>query len=254
MEARDDKPWHIRQLFAVELHLLAFALVIGFFVELLLGSGHQLFDLQLGRGKARHFEQGHHIIHIAVDAFGNAGILHLDRQLFAIAGQGLVHLANAGGCDRARIEPAELLAPIGPPFGFEHLIELLGRHEIGLIAQGRKDPGKLVRQEIAGIKADHLPHLHRRAAQVREAIGQTLDIAGGEDQIARRNPFAAGEPPRAFGHHAARDPAHQPPEGADARHPAGRHRPLAAAILRELVEIGNAVVVGHGAGFPVWGG
>jgi hypothetical protein len=48
--------------------------------------------------------------------------------------------------------------------GAQHLIQLLGRHEIGLIAQGRKDFRQFLGQEIARIQTDHLPHLHRRAA------------------------------------------------------------------------------------------
>ena len=248
MQAWHDKARHIGQLFAVKLHLRAFALVIRFFVELLLSRCHQLFHFKFRRGKACDFEQRHHIINVGVDRFGNAGILHLDRQFLSVTGQCLVHLPDAGRGNRARVEPAKLLAPIRAPFTFKHLIQLLGRHEIGLIAQGRKDFGKLIGQEIACIKAYHLAHLHRRSAQVAEAIGQALNIAGGENEIARIDAVTARQPARPFGHHAARHAAHQPPECAQPRHAACRHGALAAAIIKRLVEIGakiRRVIVRH---------
>ena len=246
MQTRDDKARGVGEHGAIHRHLRALALVVRLFVELLLGGGHQLVHLELGRGETGDLEQGHDIVDIAVDRLGDARVLHLDRQLLAIAGEGLVDLTDAGGGDGARVEPAELLAPLRPPFGAQHLVELLGRHEIGLIAQGGEDFRELLGQEVARIEADHLPHLHRRAAQVREAVGHALDIAGGEDQVARADAFPAREPPRAFSHHPARNTANQPPEGAQPRYPARRHGPLAGAIFGAVGEFGGLVVVGHG--------
>ena len=107
-------------------------------MELLLCRLEQFEVIELLREQSRNLEQGGDIVDIAVDALGNPGILHLDRQKFAFAGQRAVDLADAGGGNRARLEPAETGAPVLAPFVRKHLVQLraerIGEWAVG---QGR---------------------------------------------------------------------------------------------------------------------
>ncbi len=102
----------------------------------------------------------------------------------------------------------------------------------GILAQLGHDLGQFGWQHVARIHRDHLPQLHRRTAQVGQPLGHLADIAGGQQHVAHAGPLAIGQPPRALGHHSARDAARQPPELAQPRQPAPRHCASAALSLR----------------------
>ncbi len=141
-------------------------------------------------------------------------------------------LADRRGGERPGVEARETAAPVLAPMLREHLLELRGRHVMRVVAQPREDLRQFGREEIARIHRDHLPELHRRAAQVRELVGDAPDIGGRQQQVAHLRPLPVGDPPRAFGEHAARDTARQAPEHAEPRHPSARHGfPAGGSIL-----------------------
>ena len=59
--------------------------IIGLGVQLALGLGQQRGEVHPARQKARQAQQRGHVVDVAVDAGAHAGILHLDRQVAAIA-------------------------------------------------------------------------------------------------------------------------------------------------------------------------
>ena len=125
-----------------------------------------------------------------------------------------MHLADRGRRDRRGLEMPEPAPPVPSPFARQHLVELLRRHAIALVAQPREDRRQFGRQHVARIHRDHLPQLHRRAAQVRQSVGDPCRIGRGQHQIAHPWPLALRQPPRALGQHAARHTAGKPPEPA----------------------------------------
>ena len=95
------------------------------------------------------------------------------------------------------------------------LRELVGagrRHAVRTLTQPSHDLGKFRRQQVTFIHRDHLPELHRRAAQMCELVGDAGDIAGRQHHVAQPRTIAASEPARAFRDHPARNPARQSAE------------------------------------------
>ena len=93
---------------------------------------------------------------------------------------------------------------------------------VDIVAQPRRDLCQLERKEIAGIHRDHLAKLHCRPAQMRQAIGEPADIAGGKQQVAHSWPLARCQSPGSLGKHAPADPGGESSELAEARYaPAG---------------------------------
>lgn len=82
----------------------------------------------------------------------------------------------------------------------QHLLQLGRGHMVGAVAQPTQDGGKLGREHVAGIHRDHLPQLHRRAAQVRQLIRDAGDVGWREQQvtICGRSPFASRRAPSAI--------------------------------------------------------
>ena len=52
-------------------------------------------------------------------------------------------------------------------FAFQHLGQLPGRHDVGLIAQAAEQFGKVRRQHAVAVHRQQLPHLHHRASAPR---------------------------------------------------------------------------------------
>ena len=80
-------------------------------VELLGDAGPQLLrdrgHLEAGEGEAERPEQQIGVAEVGGDGLGHAGVLDLDRDGDALAGDGAVHLADGSGGDGLRIPLGE---------------------------------------------------------------------------------------------------------------------------------------------------
>ena len=227
-------------------HLRRLALVIGFLVQLPFGFGEQRCEVQFARQDARDTQQCSDIVDIGIDAFAHARVLNLDRQFAPVGQRGAVYLSDRCGGDRSGVEAREAATPVGSPFAVEDAAQLLRRHAVRLRTQLRQDRGEFGRQEVARVHRNHLAKLHSRAAQVRQAICQPPDIAGGQDEIAHPRAFSACQPPRPFAQHPRGDTARQPAEGTQSRGTARRDRTVAPL---------GVVVIVHRSFFqacPLW--
>jgi hypothetical protein len=110
----------VGQQIAIVAHLRRLAHIVGLFVQLALGLFQQRRDVERGGQQVGQAQQRGHIVHIGIDAGGNARILHLDRQFAAIGQAGPVDLPDRGGGQRARVEVGKAAAPVRAPFGIEH--------------------------------------------------------------------------------------------------------------------------------------
>ena len=204
-------------------------------MELPLRFGEQRRDVDRLGERAGHAQQRRDIVDIRIDAVAHPGILHLDRQIAPVGGPRAVDLADRRRGERPGIEAREPAPPILAPIARKHLLELRWRHVMRIVAQPREDLRQLGREEIARVHRNHLPQLHRRAAQVGELIGDAPDIGGGEQQVAHLRPLAIGDPTRALRQHAARDTAGQPPE-----HPEPRDAPAGNGFSARIAIVGHA--------------
>ena len=202
---------------------LAFAGVVCLFVQLALGFVQQRFHRKTRRQQARKLYQRRHIVDIGINAGRDAGILHLDRQIAPIQCHGAVDLADRGRRNRRHVEPLELRAPVRPPAGHQHLLQLLFRHRIGFGAQASENVGQFARQHLAAVHRNQLPQLHRRAAQPREFVGQALGIGGIEQQAGQIGPLTLQHLARAATQHIAGDAASQPAKARQTRQAGGRN-------------------------------
>ena len=125
-----------------------------------------------------------------------------------------MHLSDRRRRNRRRLEMPEPAPPVPSPFARQYLVELQRRHAIALVAQPREDRRQFGRQHVARVHRDHLPQLHRRAAQVRQPVRYPCRIRRSQHQIAHPGPLALRQTPRALGQHAARHTAGKPPEPA----------------------------------------
>jgi hypothetical protein len=94
---------------------------------------------------------------------------------------------------------------------------------LGAAPKPGQDLRQLGGQDVARVHADHLPQLHGRAAQVRQAVGDARHIGWGQQHVADARPLTVGKPPRPFGDHSAGNAAGQPSELSEPRQPAAWH-------------------------------
>ena len=135
-----------------------------------------------------------------------------------------------------------------------------GRHAIRLVAQPREDRRQFGRQQVAGVHRDHLAELHRRAAQVRQPVGDARGVGRRQQQVAHaaaaRPPPAGARPPPASrprrrrracrSRRAAPADRSAPPAPAHGhRRSASRHSVGRAARFPRLSAIGNRCNPGH---------
>jgi len=128
---------------------------------------------------------------IAVYAARDAGKLHLDRQIAPVACNRAVHLPDRGRRQRPHLEPLEAGQPVRPPSPRQNLFKLRRRHgrRIGLkLRQGRAEFG---RQRQTAIHGQHLPQLHRRAAQGRQTTGHPQRIGRRQRRAPQIGPLPA---------------------------------------------------------------
>ena len=118
-------------------------------------------------------------------------------------------LADRGRRNRRHVEPLELRAPFRPPAGHQHLLQLLFRHRIRFGTQAGENIRQFARQHLAAVHGNQLAQLHRRAAQPRQFIGQTLGIGGIEQQAGQIGPLTLQHLARAATDHIARNAAGQ---------------------------------------------
>ena len=125
--------------FGVFFKLLAFSLVVCFFVKLLTCFLQIRRKIKPGRQQSRHPHESSDIGHITVDALGDTRILHFDGQIPAVFQLGAVHLSDGGGSDGPNVKTFEGAQPVGRPLRVQHLFKLLRRHEMRIVAQARHD-------------------------------------------------------------------------------------------------------------------
>ena len=118
----------IAQQRGIAAQLLGLAVIIRLFAQLLLRFVEQWRNVEAGGQQTGQAQQGGHVIDVGINAGGNAGILHLDRNHPPIGQLGTVHLPDRGGGNRRRLEPGKPAAPILAPFGDQDLIKLGRRH------------------------------------------------------------------------------------------------------------------------------
>ena len=141
--------------------------------------GENLLDVEPGHQPAQHRREHAQVAHVGDDGVADPGVLDLDRQLATVGRPGTMHLADAGGRRRLRLDALEhLLGRLAP---------LRGEHRFHV---GPTDGGDVVAQRgqaalqvlgLVGIEAgeldrgEHLPGLHRGAAHDRELVDQRVD-------------------------------------------------------------------------------
>jgi hypothetical protein len=91
-----------------------------------------------------------------------------------------MHLADRRRSDRLEVEFGEAQLPALAVLASEHTTQLCDRHRRCLRAQDRECLRELRRQQVGPLQRDHLPELHRAAAQPRQPHGQAARIVGGE--------------------------------------------------------------------------
>ena len=138
----------------------------------------------------------------------DAGILDLQRQLAAVGGDGVVHLADRGGGDRVHAEGRESVAPTACRSCAPALGAAAPPACVALGAQDRQRLRHLRRQEVLPFERQQLPQLHRRAAHARQALGELAGVGGGEEDAVAAA-AGAGEAARRFGD-ARRSPPRRP--------------------------------------------
>ncbi len=228
------------------MQVLGLAAVVGLLVELALGLGEQRREVERFRQQARDAQQRGDVVHVAVDAAPHAGILQLDRQLLAVAGARAMHLADRGRRARGEGEALEALLPALAPVRLQHLHHLAHRHGARVLAQAGEDVGELGRQEAAGVHRHQLAHLHRRAAQLRELLGDAAGVGRGEHQFAHLGALAGGELARALGEHAARHAGGQAAQAGETGQASAGHRGAACGIRDGVLGVDGAGCGVHG--------
>ena len=228
------------------MQVLGLAAVVGFLVELALGLGEQRREVERLGQQAGDAQQGGDVVHVAVDAAPHAGILQLDRQLLAVAGARTMHLADRGRRARGEGEALEALLPALAPVRLQHLHHLAHRHRARVLAQAGEDVGELGRQEAAGVHRHQLAHLHRRAAQLRELIGDAAGVGRSQHQLAHLRALASGELARTLGEHAARHTGGEAAEAGEAGQAAARHRGAACGVRHGVLGVDGAGSGVHG--------
>ena len=231
---------------AEAVQVLGLAAVVGLLVELALGLGEQRREVERLGQQAGDAQQGGDVVHVAVDAAAHARVLQLDRQLLAVAGARAMHLADRGRRARGEGEALEALLPALAPVRLQHLHHLAHRHGARVLAQAGEDLGELGRQQVAGVHRHQLPDLHRRAAQLRELVGDAAGVGRGEHQLAHLRALAGGELARALGEHAARHPGGEAAQAGEAGQAAARHRGAVCGVRDGVVRVDGAGGGVHG--------
>lgn len=125
--------------FAILPDLLSFADIVGFLLQLPPGLSDKRRNRYGRRDEPRQGQQRNDVVEVAVDARGDAGILHLDRQIATLPRPGAMHLPDGGGGYGRHVEIFEPIPPSRPPLLCQLLFELPAGHRRCVSLQPRQD-------------------------------------------------------------------------------------------------------------------
>ena len=217
VHARDGKPRLPGEQPAEPREVARLGEIVGLLVELALRLRHHAADIEVERQQPGHAQQRRDVVHVAVDGARHAGVLHLEREVAAVDGARAMHLADGGGRDRLVVERGEAALPAVPPLAAEHATQLRERHGVRIGAQDGERLRHFRRQQVVAFEREDLPELHRRAAQVRQALGEPRRGAGGQRNeavgVAAAQALRDHARDHFAGHHAERQEAREPAFG-----------------------------------------
>jgi hypothetical protein len=179
--------------------------VVGLALQLPLGFGEDGRQIEVDGQDARQPQQTGHVVHVALDAALDAGILDLECKRPAISSGGLVDLTDRGRGDRVEVEVREARLPAPAVLAPEHAAHLGGWHGVRGIAQDGQRLRELRGQDVG---------LDRRSCRARNRAAMAREGASDLARIGTRGSLRwhlAGDPcdRRAHGGSlAASSPAH----------------------------------------------
>ncbi len=210
-------------------------------------SREQRLGVEAGRDPLEQRQQQRRAAQVAVDRLGDARVLHLDDDLFAVERGRAMHLADRGGGQRALVERREHAARAAPPsssrISFSSLANGTGGTSSRSVASlDSSSVALLVRQPVELDHRQQLPDLHRRAAHPAQLVDELADevggplVAGGRGALGRAHAVGGAHP-----RPAQPLPRHQPADPRRPRDPPGRQPP--GLGRRRLVAHATDVVV-----------
>ena len=177
----------------VALEEAAFGLVVGLLRELALGLGRHAGHVDAQRQQVEEAQQHGHVVHVARDRAGHAGVLDLEREDAPIRGRRAMHLPDRGGGHGLPLEVREALLPALAVLAAEHAADLLHGHGCGLRTQHGERLGELRRQDVIALQRHELPDLHGRAAQPPEPGREPRRVGRGKERLAEFGRLPARE-------------------------------------------------------------
>ena len=194
----------------VRQHLLAgcLAVVVQLLADALAQLVDQRVDVLARHGDLQHPAQQGDVVQVSGHRLGDAGVLHLDRDSAAVAGDGPVHLADRGGGDGLGIPLGEHLLRRLAQFLSDDAGGQLGRHRRDAVLEPAERAADRRSQAVIDV-AGHLAQLDQYAAHRAEGGRDVLRglqgkvaaqllavLAGGGEQLRR----VAGVPGAAAHH------------------------------------------------------
>ncbi len=172
-------------------------------------------DVEPRHHPAQQRRQHPDVAHVRFDRVGDPGVLHLDRDLTAVARLPPVHLTDARRRRRLRVDRSEDAFGLRSPLAAQEPAHLVPVDRRDVVAQRGQAPLQI--RGLVGVEAreldrrQHLTDLHRRAAHRGELVDERVDC--------RDHPVAAAALALVVG--AARvEPVARPSRGAAGRDPA----------------------------------
>jgi hypothetical protein len=133
-------------------------------------------EIDLARGECEpasgeFLEQGD----VVVDAGGNPWVLNLDGDGLA-KGPGTVHLPDARGRGRHRVQVVELAQAFGPELTLENVFDDGEIDGLGFALECGENGRGLGGQQIAGVDGQELAGLHESPFEPSQALGDELGL------------------------------------------------------------------------------
>ena len=248
MHARHEKVGLAPDQATIGAQVLGLDQVVRLFLELSLDLGDDARDIHFDWQNTCCAQEHGHVVHVAADAPGHAGILDFQGELPPVPGDGPVHLADGGGRGRLVVERFEPRLPALAVFASQDAAYLATGHAVRRITERGEGIGEFPGQDVRALHRQHLSHFHRRPAHAGQAPRQFFGIGGGQkhvDRVVRGHPAQAADSlgHAADGQFAGREAESDQPAQACRGHPGlgGRFAVAHGGILYRDAEIN-----GHG--------
>ena len=156
-----------------QLLVVRLAAVVQLLDDPFLQLGDEGVHVLAGRDDAEHPAQQGHVAQIGRDGLGDPGVLHLDRDGPAVAGDGTVHLPDRRGRDGLGVPLGEDLLGRHPQLFGDNAGGQFGAHRGHAVLKPAKRTARLWRQTVIDV-AGHLAQLHQHALHRPQRAGHVL--------------------------------------------------------------------------------